>query len=517
VHRLFPYLFAVYPVLFIAVTNPGEAPMATVFTAATVIAATTALAVTALKIVLKEWWRAALGCTVLICLFYAYGPVHARLYDASVDAVNQITGVGFYLERLSGRLHPVISVIWCVIAVLALRGLKRMPPWWSPLITRGANTTAIVLMGFLAIQWIVHYSHGAGAREFSEYDAAQVTTGHRESDPDIYMIVLDGYGRADVLGRHYGFDNSRFLNDLSARGFRIAAKNNANYAWTFLSLASTLNMEYAQSLLGDRISPTVESVAPVYEKIKDNAVSRFLRQRGYEIVHFQSTWGATLQNPYADRQVPCHRSIFVNEFYRTIAEASWLKALNSKTSADLADCYLSHLQNLARMGGDPGPKFVFAHFVPPHHPYLFDSDGGVRRNANLSNQFQYQLMLWEDKGKYLEQLAYMNKRIIGVIDGIVATSARPPVIIVQSDHGPNLTAGLGSEDRVRIRMANLWALKLPDAPHTLIPDNGSPVNQFRYIFNQYFNANVPILPNRHYFSEYASPYRFVDVTATIGR
>lgn len=60
--------------------------------------------------------------------------------------------------------------------------------------------------------------------------------------PDIYYIVLDGYGRADVLEELYGHDNGPFLDGLRDRGFYVADEAYSNYAVTPLSLAGTLNM-----------------------------------------------------------------------------------------------------------------------------------------------------------------------------------------------------------------------------------------------------------------------------------
>ncbi len=36
---------------------------------------------------------------------------------------------------------------------------------------------------------------------------------------DIYFIVLDGYGRSDVLKEFYEYDNSDFLRGLKEKGF----------------------------------------------------------------------------------------------------------------------------------------------------------------------------------------------------------------------------------------------------------------------------------------------------------
>jgi hypothetical protein len=265
------------------------------------------------------------------------------------------------------------------------------------------------------------------------------------------------------------------------------------------------------------LTPTTTTHAPVYEAVRNNAVARFLRQRGYRIVHFQTPWGATLENPYADEQIPCYESAFANEFFRVLAEASWLKALQSRISVDLARCHLFNLTNLGRMGSHGGPKFVLAHFIPPHHPYLFDRRGNVLRDANLSNQFDYQARLWEQKEKYIDQLIYMNLRITEAVDQILAASPHPPIIVIQSDHGPNLDGGLSREEKVDIRLANLAAFFLPQAPRQLMPSDGSPVNEFRLILNYYFGRRMEVLPTRHYFSEYLTPFELTEVTGSVNR
>jgi hypothetical protein len=65
--------------------------------------------------------------------------------------------------------------------------------------------------------------------------------------PDIYYIILDGYGRSDVL-KKYGYDNSDFLNSLRDLGFYVADCAQSNYAQTKLSLTSSLNFNYVDAL-----------------------------------------------------------------------------------------------------------------------------------------------------------------------------------------------------------------------------------------------------------------------------
>jgi hypothetical protein len=107
----------------------------------------------------------------------------------------------------------------------------------------------------------------------------------------------------------------------------------------------------------------------------------------------------------------------------------------------------------------------------------------------------------------------VNQNLLEVIDRIKAESKRPPIIIVQSDHGPNLVGGLSDDEQKRIRFANFAAYLLPAATARaeIIPKNCAPVNQFRYIFNHYFDAGLPILPNRNFYSAFGTPLEMREV------
>jgi len=62
--------------------------------------------------------------------------------------------------------------------------------------------------------------------------------------PDIYYIVLDGFGSASTLQRVYDLDNMAFVRSLQELGFFVAEHSHANYSQTQLSLASSLNLSY---------------------------------------------------------------------------------------------------------------------------------------------------------------------------------------------------------------------------------------------------------------------------------
>jgi hypothetical protein len=320
-----------------------------------------------------------------------------------------------------------------------------------------------------------------------------------------------------VLSHYYSHDNSKFVDALRIRDFVVPPQTSANYNWTFLSLVSTLNMGYVHDLFADSLGPRSLDRSLVYDAIRDNATARFLRARGYQVVHLQSTWGATSVNAYADRQIRCQTSVYANEFVRAVVEATWLGAFHSKASVDLASCHLSNFKALAETAGQTGPKFVFAHFVLPHHPYLFDRDGKVLRDAVVSNQFDFQARLWEDREAYRDQLEFVNRLVLETVDEVLRHSAEPPIIVLVSDHGPNIATGLNAEEHYALRLASLGAYYLPNSPTNLMPDDGTAVNQFRRILSHYFDADLPVLPDRHFVSANAMPYAFQEMPHEILR
>jgi hypothetical protein len=301
---------------------------------------------------------------------------------------------------------------------------------------------------------------------------------------------------------------------LRERGFLVAEESTSNYFWTELSLSSSLNMDYIQNLM--TVLPEKRRLARLHRLIRDNSVVRFLREHGYRYVRFRPGWGPTDPDTLADKDFACARGLADDEFLRTLADTSWLRVLRSRMGMELAQCYQHQFVTLTRLGSSPGPKFVFAHFLLPHHPYLFDRDGTVLRHVPFSNRVEAQQEQWEDRAAYVNQLLYVDRQVIAAIDGILRGSRRKPIIVVQSDHGPNLREGLSFAEHQRVRFANLAAFHLPDAPADLLPADVTPVNEFRYIFNHYFDARLAILPNQRFYSDYSTPGVFESAASETG-
>jgi hypothetical protein len=160
----------------------------------------------------------------------------------------------------------------------------------------------------------------------------------------------------------------------------------------------------------------------------------------------------------------------------------------------------------------PGPKFVFAHFLVPHAPYVFDREGRMPTNGELAER--------SERESFVQQVEFINARLREILEGILQKSDAAPVVVLQSDEGPHMAELLemGGEERmneeiIRMKTYILNALYLPGVSKDEIDDSMTPVNTFRLVFNKYFGADYPLLENTSYWFEDAKhPYRFVDVT-----
>lgn len=75
----------------------------------------------------------------------------------------------------------------------------------------------------------------------------------RADGPNIYVILLHGYPRRDVLERYLDFDNSEFEESLTALGFDVATDSRSNFSATWATLASMFHGAYLHDI--DSLNP----------------------------------------------------------------------------------------------------------------------------------------------------------------------------------------------------------------------------------------------------------------------
>lgn len=342
-----------------------------------------------------------------------------------------------------------------------------------------------------------------------------------EVRPDIYVIILDGYARQDVLKSMYAYDNSGFISELEKRGFYVPAENHSNYIQTPFTMASLWNFEYVQPW-----EPPSDYHQYLLKPIQNNRVFHLLDEIGYTTVSFE---GPLSYTQIKNSDVYLTNFLPVNKFESLLLVNSPLEPLSNIFNLRIPiPSYKTHQTHVLYEfdtlpmipASIPGPKIVYAHIMAPHPPFVFDQNGNV-----LPQEQPYRM--WDDSDSaggqekyrkgYREQLIFINREILEAIDGILANSEAPPVILVMGDHGPASMFywNFDKPGCIWERTSNLYALLLPGVRGDgMLYASISPVNTFRVIFNTYFATDLPLLEDRTYLAASQFHDKIKDVTAT---
>jgi hypothetical protein len=266
-------------------------------------------------------------------------------------------------------------------------------------------------------------------------------------------------------------------------------------------------------------------VSPLAGMTDRSAVAAFLKARGYHYISITCRFPLTY-TPSADLllQKPAEKEE-MNAFEGLLLGITPLSAL-PRAEKSLFDQHRDGLlwacDELSRVARMPYRKFVFAHLLVPHPPFVFGPHGEhvfpkERDSFDLADGSHLTRRLPREAYKrgYAAQVAYTNKRLLKAVDDILAGSKKRPVLILQGDHGPRMFVdwrSLAKTDTHEV-FANLNAIATParDGATFLYPTL-SPVNSFRLLFNHYFGAHFARLPDRSYYSTILDPYNLTDVT-----
>jgi len=496
--EFYPFLFAVYPTLALLGHNIEEIKPVVAVRAFLITLLVIAICFGVLAWLLKDRSKAAVVSTLGALLFFSYGHVY--------NGVKQISTVATLLGR-----HRILAPVWLVLFVLGVIWIirfKRDFRSWTP----GLNLVVVVVLVLPLAQIGLYQFRELATNSPAPAVSKDVTGLHLPQDqpaPDIYYIILDAYGRDDVLQEMYALDNTAFLKRLADMGFYIARCSRSNYTQTQLSLASSLNFDYIQNL-GEYISGQTTRVG-LDKMIHHSAVRQALKQLGYRMVAFETGFKYT-QVEDADLYLFSHNSPLegvslsggLNGFEVMLVNTSAGRLLTDAVNVlpgsikpiweypeqAHRELVLFDLEQLRQLPESPGQKFIFAHIVAPHPPYVFEADGSFSPPDK------------PDFSGYRDQVLYLNNQIETLLAEIIQSSATPPIIIIQGDHGPILAA-----PRQRLKILN--AYYLPGSGAERLYPTITPVNTFRLVFDAYFGGQYGLLDDTSYFSTYKDPYEFI--------
>jgi len=433
------------------------------------------------------------------------------------------------VANIVGLLPPwqlvILGVAVGLALVLVIRGARRSlrRPEGVARWTSGLNTVAIVLtliiLGTAATNGTVGQTI-ADLQQGVPLDAAPDRSDVPREGPDIYVILLDGHAREDALAQRYDYDLEPFLGELEDRGFEVSRGSHSNYMFTQLTLTS---MFHRSLLPVDALGPLVggrPTNAAAREAVVHNPTFDFLRAHGYTTVAF----GTPYEN-IAMRQA----DVFVegpplNEFEQHLLEATSILDFLGVSAPDFLPgvertAVNSVFTNVAVVARDKGlgPRFVWAHVVAPHVPFVFGAHGEPV-NIPVVRVFQQYasgmgLSQAEFERRFADQTQYADTRTLEAIDDILAASAEPPIIIVMSDHGARsrpFDPATASADDLRERFGTLFAAFTP-GKSGVFPNDVTPAQIMVDLLNAYFGTDYPQPEKGTFASEISHPYDFTKV------
>jgi hypothetical protein len=458
-------------------------------------------------LVFRSARRGAVVASALVIVFFGYGHVAEAL--AGIGATDRVL--------LLGCAAVIVATV-----VYAARARTTLPS-----LTAGLNVAAIALVLLISATIVPYEAARSGrgaasaavavARAMAPAAVRAPAADQVDRQPDIYFLVFDRYGSADAIERRFGLTDNPLYGWLADRGFQVPAHSHANYRATDFSLAATLNMQYLDNLTTD-VGRTSGDRTPAQAMIRDHAVGAFLKAEGYRYYQLGSWFGPTRSIPIADENLTLG---IASEFETVLNDTTIVPAIQrtlGMTSPELTfrdrhrEGTLFELRQLRRVATAAGPKFVFAHFLLPHDPYVFRADGSAIPEAEAKAA--------DERDLYAGQLAFANAQIQEIVGYLLSGPEESrPIVIIEGDEGPLMCRGVdcvrNTPEYLRIRLGNLVALYVPGAQES-VPDTFSSVNTFRYVFREAFGADLPDLPNRSFtWPDNDHIYDFQDVTDLI--
>ena len=334
--------------------------------------------------------------------------------------------------------------------------------------------------------------------------------------PDITLIILDGYGRADVMREMYEYDNSGFLSLLQAEGFQVAERSTSPYSMTHLALPSLLEMSFVHEP-GDHLSFSDQSA--VRRIISgDNQVVGALKEAGFQYVHAEADSRLHSCGQEVDLCLP---GLLLDLTAFETLQRTPLGPLLYPISGDPNTALNSTRIDTLRRGkpwGEPidsaEPTFTFFHLMLPHPPMFLDATCNLRVDRDLDGSTIHQpgtsgTLMGVRRDAWVDQVRCANEVVLDYLDVI----GDEEVVVLVSDHGPDSLFGVTgdlNENQILERLSNLTAVRLPDHCQGQLPGDVQLQNVFRVVLGCLAGRGIDLLPNRTFVAGFRGPIVEID-------
>ncbi len=475
--HLSPLILAIFPILSLALENIEFIRFSSILRSLFISIVVVLIFYFILYLILKNQNKSAILSGLLIFLCLSYGNAYIYFENLVGENFRHLYLIGFF------------AILYLLIAVLVINRVNNARELNRAILYGGLAIVVYLLISIGSYEYKVFKSE-ENSKILGEPLTADLENINDSNLPDIYLILLDGHTRSDILKNVYGFDNSDFINQLEDLGFWVADCSQSNYPGTIFSTKAMFEMEYLHNLYS-------EDENLVFPTLNNTAVFQILNNNNYSLVTFQNY---VFEHFNIQDDIRLERENYqfgnINEFEKIVVDTSILRLLidlegvfpDSWLRPFKNDIFLTHyrdtlfaLETLPNLPEMDKPLFIFAQILGTHNPFVFMPDGSYNSSETKSSQ------------NYRNAVEFIDTEIPDIVEEILENSDEPPIIILMGDHGATVNARPIEE-----RLSILFAIYFQGDNSGGFYDDISPVNVFRIIFNSLFDLNYEMIPDRSY-------------------
>jgi len=444
-----------------------------------------------LKISKKNLTKPILASSYSVVLFFLYIPLHNVLYEFQINS--------FIIGR-----HSILLPIVIIFALMTIYFFLKSKYDYKKLLS--ISYAIVLILIFFNISEILFYTDIYPYSENTNLIQDFLIT---ENPPDVYYILLDEHSGTKALETYFNYDNSNFDKSLKEMGFFIPNISFSNYSPTRMSIPAILNMDY----IDIEKNLSLKEYEIILERmIGDNAVTKIFEKNNYDVIYFYNELNMQL-NSNSGIEL-CNNSIGNHQFFSFILDntpivvfKNTLDTGNNREHAENRLCVLESIPHLDDITSKP--KFVYAHVLAPHPPFVFESDGTI---------YDRDVSTTPETKAYLDQLEFIDYKVLETVKLLLEKDPKP-IIVIQSDHGYRADPIEDNFESLDQSFSNFSAFYFPNIELT---DDSiyTTVNTFRILLNENFGTDYELLENRIYQPynyDQAADYHYqtVDVTNTL--
>lgn len=302
------------------------------------------------------------------------------------------------------------------------------------------------------------------------------------------------------------YDNYEFINYLKNKGFFVYDKMLSNYTKTIGSIPSFTNFEYLKNINYETSSEAINKSALFY-----NA-----KKHGYKTIFINTYIEFSINNnAYIDKVLDFSHVYSSQEyvltsffFYNTLYENLY-RYFDQLFSIDDSEMWKKLPNPDLVTSQKNSPKFIFAHILSPHFPYMKNDKGEkVHERDRLINPVDNEYKI--NKESCLKYILYTNKKTEQTIDEILKTSAHKPYIIIMGDHGLRLHYFENNDDKktniifnekntINSYFNTFAAIYTPEQDYKQYKKANSLINFLIIFSNELFKTNYKLKQDKFYY------------------